>query len=93
MCSWRQCSDYEIRTWARFGSQIQDVHSLVTFGDSFFLGHIGTHKLLECDLKITYFNAILEKHFTYDCVKTCLNIAFVRLFRWLDEYFLVLLYI
>lgn len=81
MCSRRQCSDYEIRTWARFGSQTQDVHSLVTFGDSFFLGHMGRNKLLEYDINITHFKAILKKPFTYNCVKACHNITVARIFR------------
>lgn len=36
MYGWRQCPDYEMSTWARFGNQFQDMHSLVTFGGFFF---------------------------------------------------------
>jgi len=39
MYGWRQCPDYERRTWVRFGSHFQDMHSLVTFRDLFSWAH------------------------------------------------------
>lgn len=62
----------------RFGSQFQEVHILVTSGESFFLGHVRRGQVEENDLKSGR-QCNTEKVFAYTCVKTCLNATVVKI--------------